>query len=81
MPDLVTHFAAAYLAGNVPTLARWDLLAYSNLCAGKYGMLGRPFALAGVPLLERAAVERLAAVAAQAGISGVRWSGPTRAET
>jgi pyruvate formate lyase activating enzyme len=72
---------AAYLAGNVPTLARWDLLAYSNLCAGKYGMLGRPFALAGVPLLERAAVERLAAVAAQAGISGVRWSGPTRAET
>ena len=66
------------LAKRVPSLARYDLLAFSNLCTAKYEMVGRTFALAGEPLLTGERMEALAAIARDAGLGDkVRWSGPT----
>ncbi len=69
---------AAYVKAHVPTVARYDLLAFSNLCTSKYEMLDRSFALSGVPLLTADTMERWADVARSEGIESVRWSGPTR---
>jgi pyruvate formate lyase activating enzyme len=71
---------ARYLKATVPTLQRYDLLAFSNLCKSKYEMLGRRFPLDGQPLLTRRTMERLAEVARAEGVDMVRWSGPTRIE-
>ncbi len=71
---------ARWLRTNVPTLERFDLLAFSNLCTSKYEMLGRRFALAGEGLLTDRAMERLADLVRAEGIECVRWSGPTRTD-
>ena len=72
---------AALLAVRAPNLARWDLLAFSNLCEGKYEMLGGRYALAGRPLLTKERMEELSASARASGIDCVHWSGPTRLRT
>ena len=69
---------ATLLAKHVPTLARYDLLAFSNLCTSKYDMLGRDFALANQPLLAGERMEALVSVAREAGVDCVQWSGLTR---
>lgn len=71
---------ARFVAEVLPRCERHDLLAFSNLCAGKYRQLGRVFALDGVALMPAATMERLAAVARDAGSTQARWSGPTRME-
>ncbi len=68
---------ARYLAAHVPTLERYDLLAFSNLCTSKYEMLGRRFPLTDEPLLTRETMERLTALVRAEGVASVRWSGPT----
>ncbi len=45
------------------TVERWDLLAYTNLGQPKYHRLGRAYPLEGVPLLSRAQMEALHAIA------------------
>ncbi|HUU02428.1 MAG TPA: glycyl-radical enzyme activating protein [Myxococcota bacterium] len=69
---------ARHVRDHVPTLDRFELLAFSNMCASKYDMLDREFALGGVPLLETDDMERLAEIVRREGIESVRWSGPTR---
>lgn len=71
---------AAYLKTHVPTLERYDLLAFSNLCTSKYEMLDREFALADVQLLSRAEMEALTEAVRQEGVEVVQWSGPTRVD-
>ena len=71
---------AAHLKQHVPTVQRYDLLAFSNLCTSKYEMLGRSFPLAGVPLLTRETMEHLTQRVRGEGIEVVRWSGPTRVD-
>ena len=68
-----------FIAGELPEVERWDLLALSNLGQAKYQRLGRPYALEGVPLLTRAEMEALYAVALQR-VAVVVWSGLTREE-
>jgi pyruvate formate lyase activating enzyme len=70
---------ADFIAGELPEVERWDLLALSNLGQAKYQRLGRPYALEGVPLLTRAEMEALYAVAHQR-VAVVVWSGFTREE-
>ncbi len=72
---------ARHLRDNVPTLERFELLAFSNMCASKYAMLDREFTLGGVPLIESAAMERLTEIVRREGVESVRWSGPTRDST
>jgi pyruvate formate lyase activating enzyme len=69
----------AFIASALPTVERWDLLAYTNLGQPKYHRLDRPYRLEGVPLLARAEMEALHAVALERVAVAV-WSGATRVE-
>jgi pyruvate formate lyase activating enzyme len=69
-----------FIAGELPTVERWDLLAYTDLGRPKYHRLDRPYPLESVPLLTRAEMEAIHAVAVQRVPSAV-WSGATRPET
>jgi pyruvate formate lyase activating enzyme len=69
---------AAFIAGRVPVVQRWDLLAYTNLGQPKYQRLDFPYALEDTDLPSRERMERLAAVAAKGGVRNARWSGATR---
>ncbi len=66
-----------YIAAELPTVERWDLLAYTNLGGPKYHRLDRPYALETVPLLTHTEMEALHAVAVQRVPAAV-WSGATR---
>ena len=66
-----------FIRGNLPTVERWDLLAYTNLGRPKYRRLDLPYALAEEPLLSRSRMEELAAAAAEL-VPATRWSGATR---
>jgi pyruvate formate lyase activating enzyme len=69
-----------FIAHELPTVERWDLLAYTNLGQPKYHRLDRPYALEGVPLLSRTEMEALHAVACRQVPVAV-WSGATRPES
>jgi pyruvate formate lyase activating enzyme len=66
-----------FIAAALPTVQRWDLLAYTNLGQPKYRRLERPYALEDAPLLSRAEMEALHAVAV-ARVPVAVWSGATR---
>ena len=68
---------AQFIAEELPTVQRWDLLAYTNLGQPKYRRLDRPYALEGVPLLTRDEMEALHAVAV-ARVPCAVWSGVVR---
>ncbi|MFC1890595.1 glycyl-radical enzyme activating protein, partial [Thermodesulfobacteriota bacterium] len=56
-----------FITRELGGVERFDLLAFSNLCASKYEMLGRAFALAETPLLEAGRMDSLAALARERG--------------
>jgi len=66
-----------FIAAELPTVQRWDLLAYTNLGGPKYRRLDRAYALADVPLLTHADMEALHALAV-ARVPVAVWSGATR---
>ena len=66
-----------FIRDQLPTVERWDLLAYTNLGRPKYHRLDLPYALAGAPLLARAEMESLWQ-AAVAIVPAAHWSGATR---
>ncbi|MBN1138469.1 MAG: glycyl-radical enzyme activating protein [Anaerolineae bacterium] len=68
---------AEFIAAELPTVRRWDLLAYTNLGQPKYHRLDRAYALEGVPLLTRAEMETLHAIAVRR-VPSALWSGATR---
>jgi pyruvate formate lyase activating enzyme len=68
-----------FIAAELPTVERWDLLAYTNLGQPKYHRLDRVYGLEGAPLLTTAEMETLHAIAV-ARVPVVVWSGATRAE-
>ena len=70
---------ATFIHDELPTVQRWDLLAYTNLGEPKYRRLDRPYALAGTPLPSQAEVEALHALA-QARVPVAVWSGAVREE-
>ena len=68
-----------FIARELPTVERWDLLAYTNLGQPKYRRLDRSYALEGVPLLSRPEMETLHRAALKRVPVAV-WSGATRGE-
>ena len=64
---------------ELPTVQRWDLLAYTNLGQPKYHRLDLPYGLEGALLLTQAEMEALHAVARQR-VDVAVWSGATRQE-
>jgi pyruvate formate lyase activating enzyme len=71
---------AEFIAQELPTVERWDLLAYTNLGGPKYRRLDRPYPLHRAPLLSQAEIEALHAIAVQRVPVAV-WSGATRRES
>lgn len=69
---------AALARDLLPQLARFDLLAFSNLCTSKYEMMGRDFPLSERPLMTARDMDTLSDVVRDVGIENVHWSGPTR---
>ena len=72
---------AAFIRGQLPTVQRWDLLAYTNLGIAKYRRLGLPYPLEETQLPARQHMVRLAAVAAEGSgprLRRVVWSGAVR---
>jgi len=69
---------AAYIRDELPTVVRWELLAYTNLGRPKYRRLDRPDPLESAELPMRDHMEELSRLARQAGVEVVTWSGAVR---
>jgi pyruvate formate lyase activating enzyme len=69
-----------FIRDALPTVERWDLLAYTNLGKPKYHRLDLPYALEQTPLLTQAEMELLWQSAVE-WVPAARWSGATRQET
>ena len=69
--------AIGHFCQTLPTVERWDLLAYTNLGKPKYHRLDLPYLLEDAPLLTRAEMETLWQTAAEL-VPAARWSGATR---
>ncbi len=74
----IANFIAKELNGKV---RRWDLLAFNNLPADKYGRMDKgSWVLKGVPLLTRHEMDHFQELARASGVPDVCWSGITRKE-
>ncbi|MEM1798171.1 MAG: hypothetical protein QXX87_03010, partial [Candidatus Jordarchaeales archaeon] len=69
-----------FIVEKLPTVERYDLLAFNNLCVSKYKRLGLKFPLEGARLMRREEMERLARVAEEEGVRKVAWSGMVERE-
>lgn len=67
---------AGFVAGELGTVRRWDLLPFNNTCGSKYRRLGMEWGFEDAPLIGKAKMDALAAVAGEAGCK-VEWSGLT----
>jgi pyruvate formate lyase activating enzyme len=68
---------AQFIRDALPTVERWDLLAYTNLGKPKYHRLDLPYGLEDAALLTRAEIESLWQAAVEL-VPVARWSGATR---
>ena len=66
-----------FIADMLPTVERWDLLAYTNLGRPKYHRLDIPYLLEEVPLLTSQDMETIWTIAAER-VPAAQWSGVTR---
>lgn len=69
---------ARFIKENLPTVERYDLLAFNNTCASKYQRLGLPWEMEKEGLIPEEGLEALAQAARQEGLDFVHWSGLTR---
>jgi len=69
---------ARFIRNNLPTVERYDLLAFNNTCSAKYRRLDSCYALSEEPLVPEQKMEKLAAAVRDEGVGCVRWSGMTR---
>jgi pyruvate formate lyase activating enzyme len=68
---------ADFIASELTTVERWDLLSFNNTCGAKYSRLGLRWELEDRQLVEESRMKELASVAQAAGCR-VEWSGVTR---
>ena len=68
---------ARFIYQALPTVERWDLLAYTNLGKPKYARLDLPYVLKDAALLTRDEMESLWHIASGI-VPAARWSGATR---
>ncbi len=69
---------ARFIQEKLPTVARYDLLAFNNTCSSKYHRLGRSWDLGQKELISEETLERLAEAARREGLAGVHRSGLTK---
>jgi pyruvate formate lyase activating enzyme len=77
--DAAENIAAVgrFIKEELPTVQRWDLLAYTNLGQPKYHRLDRVYPLEKAPLLPRSEMEAVFKQAVQF-VPFAQWSGATR---
>jgi pyruvate formate lyase activating enzyme len=68
---------ARFVRSNLPTVERYDLLAFNNTCDAKYRRLDKLFPLSGESLISEEKIGGLARAAAEEGLDIARWSGAT----
>jgi pyruvate formate lyase activating enzyme len=68
---------ARFIRESLPTVERYDLLAFNNTCAAKYERLGLAWRLERKRLIGEKLMEKLAAAARREGLDSVHWSGMT----
>ncbi len=71
---------ARFIREELPTVERYDLLAFNNTCDAKYRRLDLIFPLAGHGLIPEGKMIRLAECAGEEGLTVARWSGATARE-
>ena len=69
-----------FIYKNIPTVERYDLLAFNNMCKSKYERLNMDWKLKDLHLVETKKMEGLKMVAEDVGLDNVRWSGLTKVE-
>ena len=69
-----------FIKDELPSVERYDLLAFNNTCGSKYRRLDLRWEFEGEPLLSSGEMESLARVAGDSGVRNVQWSGATRNE-
>ena len=71
---------AAFIKAYLPTVERYDILAFNDLCLSKYERLDRPWVLEGAEKITKERMEMLFNVATEQGLDMVHWSGMTKLE-
>jgi pyruvate formate lyase activating enzyme len=74
----ISRQTARFIRENLPTVERYDLLAFNNTCTSKYQRLGLNWNLEKEGLIPEEAMERLAGAAKENGLDFVHWSGLTK---
>jgi pyruvate formate lyase activating enzyme len=74
------HAISRFIIENMPTVERYDLLAFNKMCIDKYSLFGLEYPLKDEELIRKETMEGLAAIAREEGIYKVVWSGMTRRE-
>ena len=69
-----------FIKKNLPTVERYDLLAFNNTCASKYQRLGLNWNLENEGLVLEDTMEKLASTAKDEGLDFVHWSGLTQVD-
>lgn len=69
--------ASRFIVEDLPSVDRYDLLAFNSTCAAKYHRLDLPWGLEGSGLIREELTEELAAAARNEGLDCVHWSGLT----
>jgi pyruvate formate lyase activating enzyme len=67
-----------FIRQNLPTVKRYDILAFNNLCSKKYQRLGRTWDLETAEQITEERMEYLTDVAKGEGLDFVHWSGLTK---
>ncbi|MFW9787010.1 MAG: glycyl-radical enzyme activating protein [Candidatus Thorarchaeota archaeon] len=67
-----------FILENMPTVERYDLLAFNRMCIDKYALFDLEYPLKDYDLVSEEKMERLAQVAREEGFSNVVWSGMTK---
>jgi len=68
---------AQFIIKNIPTIERYDLLAFNRMCIDKYALFDLEYPLKDYDLVSENTMEHLAQVARDEGLSNVVWSGMT----
>lgn len=69
---------ARFILENMPTVERYDLLAFNRMCIDKYALFDLEYPLKDYDLMTDETMEYLAQIARNEGLSNVVWSGMTK---
>jgi len=69
---------ARFIQSELPTVEKYELLAFTNVSEKKYERLDKDWELRDEPLLGREEMERLTDIAKEEGVQAACWSGITK---